>query len=121
MSETDHDMMRVMRAQEELKESIKTITKTTKNKTNDRSNGENKQKQTGDIRKVGKVITNNANRISGEITSLKRERRTGSNSENRNSEENDEEGFSGTLLKDNTSSSRCGGKRNSKTFLQKLK
>ena len=37
MSETDHDMMRVMRAQEELKESIKTITKTTKNKTYDRS------------------------------------------------------------------------------------
>ena len=33
MSETDHDMMRVMRAKEELKESIKTITKTTKNST----------------------------------------------------------------------------------------
>lgn len=123
MSETDHDMMRVMRAQEELKESIKTITKTTKNSTHDRSKCESEPKQSGEARKFGKVITNNANRTSGEIAKPKtRKARTGSNTENRNWEDNDEEGFSWNTAERQHEQLKMRRKnRNSKTFLRKVK
>ena len=123
MSETDHDMMRVMRAQEELKESIKTVTKTTKSKTYDRISDESQQKQTNNSRKFGNVITNNANRISGKSAKPKTKKaRSGSNIENHNGEDKGEEGFSWNTVEKQHEQLKMRRKiRNSKTFLRKVK